>query len=71
MFARPPDTEAELIALSDAVGQVVWTKNFLLLQDYEVGPATIYQDNQSTMMLVDKGGSNAPGTRHINIRYFF
>jgi hypothetical protein len=64
-------TEAELVGLSDSTGQVVWTRNFLLEQGYDVGPATIYQDNMSTIALVKNGRSNSARTRHIAIRYFF
>jgi len=64
-------TEAELVGLSDSTGQVVWTRNFLLEQGYDVGPATIYQDNMSTIALVKNGSSNSARTRHIAIRYFF
>ena len=63
--------EAELVGLSDSVGQVVWTRNFLLEQGYEIGPATIYQDNTSAIALVKNGQSNSHRTRHIAIRYFF
>ena len=64
-------TEAELIALSDVVSQVVWTRDFLIAQGYNMGPAKVFQDNLSTMALVDKGGSTAQRTRHIGIRFFF
>jgi hypothetical protein len=36
-----------------------------------VGPAVIFQDNQSTIALVAKGRSTSARTRHIAIRYFF
>ena len=64
-------TEAELVSLSDMTGQVIWTRNFLLGQGYKVPPATIYQDNMSTIALVRNGKSNNSRTRHIAIRYFF
>ena len=64
-------TEAELIALSDSTTQVLWTRNFLIELGYDVGPATVYQDNQSTIKLVENGRSNSGRTRHIAIRYFF
>ena len=64
-------TEAELIALSDSTAQIIWTRNFLLELGYEVGAATVYQDNQSTIKLVQNGKSNSGRTRHIAIRYFF
>jgi hypothetical protein len=64
-------TEAELIALTDASGHVIWVRDYLIGQGYNMGPATIYQDNMSTMALVNKGYSTSNNTRHINIRYFF
>lgn len=64
-------TESELIGLSDCVTQVVWTRQFLIHQGYELPPATVYQDNKSTISLVEKGRSTSERTRHINIRFFF
>ena len=64
-------TEAELIALSDSTAQIIWTRNFLMELGYDVGAATVYQDNQSTIKLVQNGKSNSGRTRHIAIRYFF
>ena len=64
-------TEAELIALSEATSQVVWCREFLLAQGYDIGPARIFQDNKSTMQLADKGRSTSDRTKHINVRYFF
>ena len=63
--------ESELVGLSDSTGQVVWTRNFLIEQGYVLGPAVIYQDNQSTMALIKNGKSNSDRTRHIAIRFFF
>ena len=64
-------TEAELIGLSDATGQIVWTRNFLLEQGYNIEPATVYEDNMSTIALVKNGKSNSERSRHIAIRFFF
>jgi hypothetical protein len=64
-------TEAELIAVSDALSQVIWTRDFLIEQGHELGPATLFQDNLSTIALALRGNSNAERTRHIAIRYFF
>ena len=38
-------TEAELVALSDGVGQGILLRNFLVEQGYKMGPAVVYQDN--------------------------
>jgi hypothetical protein len=64
-------TEAELIGASDSAGQLLWTRQFLVAQGYNVGPAVLYQDNQSTIALLNNGRSNSERTRHIAIRYFF
>jgi hypothetical protein len=64
-------TEAELVALSDSCSQVIWSREFLIAQGYDVDPAVIYQDNKSTITLVEKGRSTSDTTRHINVRYFF
>jgi hypothetical protein len=36
-----------------------------------MAPATVYQDNMSTIALAAKGRSTSDRTRHIHIRYFF
>jgi histone deacetylase 1/2 len=64
-------TEAELVALSDAAGHIIWTRDYLIGQGYNIGPVNVKQDNQSTMALVKRGYSASDKTRHINIRYFF
>ena len=65
-------TEAELVAVNDAMPQVLWTRYFLEAQGYDVKESTIYQDNQSAILL-EKNGKRSSGkrTRHLNIRYFF
>ena len=64
-------TEAELIGLSDALTQVIWTREFLMAQGYDVPAAVVKQDNQSTMVLANKGRSTSSKTRHIGVRYFW
>lgn len=64
-------TEAELIGLSDSASQVIWTREFLMGQGYQLDAATIFQDNMSTIAMVKRGHSSSERSRHINIRYFF
>ena len=64
-------TEAELIGLSDSLSQVLWIRDFLLEQGHALGPAAVKQDNQSTMIMANKGISTSERTRHIGIRYFW
>jgi hypothetical protein len=64
-------TESELVAVADALSQVIWTRDFLIEQGHDLGPAKLFQDNLSTIALAARGNSNAERTRHIAIRYFF
>jgi hypothetical protein len=64
-------SEAELIAASDEVGEGIHIRDFLIEQGYTVGPATLHQDNMSTMKLIEKGRSTSDRTKHVNVRYFF
>ena len=64
-------TEAELVGVSDGSNNVLWLRNFLIEQGYRMEAAKVYQDNQSTLALLEKGYSTNKRTRHINIRYFY
>jgi Reverse transcriptase (RNA-dependent DNA polymerase) len=65
-------TEAEIVSLYDVLPQVIWTRNFLEAQGYQVRDSVIHQDNKSTILLAENGrASCSKRTRHLNIRYFF
>lgn len=64
-------SEAELIGLSDSINQIVWVRNFLISQGYNIEEATVYEDNMSTINMVKNGKSNSERTRHIAIRFYF
>jgi hypothetical protein len=64
-------TEAELVAFSDVASEVICLRNFAIGQGYSTSPAIIYQDNNSTMALVDNGASCSKRSRHIDIRHFW
>jgi hypothetical protein len=64
-------TEAELVGLSDGLSLVIWARNFLEAQGYEMPPATVFQDNMSTIAMLKNGRPTSDRTRHINIRFFF
>jgi hypothetical protein len=64
-------TEAELVALSDMVGHVLWCRNLLIEQGYSVSVSKVMQDNQSTIVLANNGRSNNSKNRHINIKFYF
>ena len=61
----------EDVGISDALSQVLWTREFLLYAGFNLGPAVMYQDNMSTIFLANKGRSTSEKSRHIKIRYFF
>jgi len=63
-------TEAELVAIDDAMGQILWTRHFLAAQGLHVPTTTIFQENKSTILL-EENGSSGKCTRHLNVRYYF
>jgi hypothetical protein len=65
-------TEADLVGVDDGMPLVIWTRNFMIEQGYNVKDNVVYQDNQSAILLERNGrGSSGRRTRHVNIRYFF
>ena len=51
---------------------ILWTRNFLKAQGYEVTENIFYQDNKSSIFLEkNEKASSSKRTRHISIRYFF
>jgi ABC-type nitrate/sulfonate/bicarbonate transport system substrate-binding protein len=56
---------------SDFASPVLAYQEFLVAQGELAGPATIYQDNQSTIAMLQNGESKSDRTRHIKIRYFW
>ena len=64
-------TEAELVAISDGLSTLIWSRDFLIEQGYEMGPAILHQDNLGAMQLAKRGQATSKRTRHVNIRYFF
>ena len=64
-------TESELVAISDSLSQILWTREYMLAAGVPLRPAVLYQDNLSTTFLANKGRSTSERTRHIKIRYFF
>ena len=65
-------TEAELIGVNDVLGQIIWSRNFLTDQGYNIESSIIYQDNKSAMLLEKNGVmSSSKRTKHINVRYYF
>jgi hypothetical protein len=65
-------TEAELVAVNDAMSKILWTRLFIQAQGYRVSDNIVYQDNQSAMLLENNGKlSSSKRTRHLEIRFFY
>ena len=58
-------TETELVAIDNMAAKIVWVKNLLLAQGQDAN-FCLHQDNQSTILLEEKGmGSVGKRSRHI------
>ena len=65
-------TEAELVGNSYYLPYNIWLLLFLSEQGYITKDNILYQDNQSTICILNIGWNSCTGnSRHINIRYFF
>ena len=63
---------SELVSCHDVSGPMLWTKQFMESQGYEIEKNILYQDNKSTILLLKHGRrSSGQRTRAINVRYFF
>jgi len=52
-------TEAELVAIDNAMGQILWTRHFLAAQGIPVPTTTVYQDNKSRILLSENGSMSS------------
>jgi hypothetical protein len=64
-------TESELVAVSDALCNVMFVDNLLRGQHLIVSPVVLLQDKQSTVYMMRNGKGSSSLTRHIDIRYFW
>lgn len=64
-------TEAEIVALSDALSHVMWLRRWLLAQGHVIGATTIYQDNEAVMKLMRSDRRTHQRTKHLDVRYFY
>ena len=65
-------TEADLVGADDVSIMILWTKLFMEAQGFKIDNNILYQDNKSTMLLLNNGKrSSSQRTRAFNIRYFF
>lgn len=61
-------TEAELIALSDNKIYVLRAAAFIAKQGYDVGPAVIFQDNQSVLAMLKKPDHAPDRSKNMKVR---
>ena len=65
-------TESELVGTDDISTMILWTRLFMEAQGYEIKKNILYQDNKSTILLVQNGKKSlGKQTRTLNVRYFF
>jgi hypothetical protein len=64
-------TEAEIIALAEAVKSTIWIRNLLIELGYKIRPTRVLQDNKSTITVSNNGKFNSKKTKHIGVRYQF
>jgi len=66
------NTEAELVGADDMSQLIFWTKLFMEAQGYEIQHNILYQDNKSTILLLENGkSSSSKRTRALNIHCFY
>ena len=64
--------EAELVGAHDFSPKIIWTKLFMEEQGYQIKKNILYQDNKSTILLINNGRrSSGKRTRALNVRYFY
>ena len=64
-------TEAELNATDDMISKVIWMKRFIEHQGFKVNLNVVYQDNTSTMKLVNNGKvTSEKKTDILTLNYF-
>jgi len=64
-------TIGEVVGTAEELPDVLWARNFLISQGFDVKEAIVYQDNRSAIALAERGRPASRRTRHIDIRYFF
>ncbi len=63
--------EAELVALSDGCSDILWARQLLLDQGYDLETTMVGEDNMSVLSMLERRKFSTARTKHINIRYFF
>ncbi len=65
-------TKCKLVGVDSLMSLIIWSRNFLKAQGYDVVDNILHQDNRSAILLEQNGKmSSGKPTKHIAIRYFF
>lgn len=64
-------TEAELVALSDALTDVIWVREFLMAAGCDLPATFVGEDNEAVLKMLRERKFGTARTKHINVRYFF
>jgi hypothetical protein len=65
-------TESELIALNEGLPEVMWAKQFMEDLGFQQKVITVFEDNQSSIILANKNkGATITRTKHIQVRFFY
>ena len=61
-----------MVALTEALTNIIWLRRFLEYQGYKSLPPTIvWEDNKSCIDLIMRPRHGRQRTRHLDIRYFY
>ena len=63
-------TESELICLSDSTSYIINTLNIFNELDITINNKIIYQDNLSTIQMINNEKPTSQRSKHINLKYF-
>ena len=64
-------TEAKLAGSREYLPYYLWLLIFMSIQGYTIKNNVLYQDNQSTILILKSGRNSCTGnSRHVHIRYF-
>ncbi|GJZ18409.1 retrovirus-related pol polyprotein from transposon TNT 1-94 [Tanacetum coccineum] len=69
-YAKDPNKEAEYIALTEAVKEIIWLKGLLIELGVNLRSVIVNCDNQSAIHL-SRNAMFHERTKHINVRYHF
>jgi hypothetical protein len=63
--------EAELAAGHEGIQRGLYVRRLLIEFGYKLGPVKLFQDNESTIKLLENNMSNSFKSKHIAVRYFY